>query len=52
MYEPALMAAGDVEAGLASTGLMVGSMALFIIGGIFIVVGLFVLLKRNSINRP
>ncbi len=41
-----------VVAGLAATALEVGSMALFVLGGIFVAVGLFTLLKRNSSNRP
>lgn len=41
-----------VVAGLAATALEVGSMVLFILGGIFVAVGLFTLLKRNSSNRP
>lgn len=37
---------------LASTGLAVGSWILLVLGGIFVVAGVFMLLKRNSSNRP
>lgn len=49
MYEAT---AAYVQASLASTSLVVGSMALLILGGIFTVAAVITLLKRNSINRP
>jgi len=37
---------------LAATGLAVGSQVLAVIGVVFVVVGLVMLLKRDSKNRP
>ena len=37
---------------LAATALSIGSLLLFIIGGIFVVFGVFVLMKPNSKDRP
>lgn len=39
-------------AGLAAAALEIGSIALGILGGIFVAAGLYTLLKRNSSNRP
>ena len=44
--------ASSVVAGIAAIALEIGSVALGILGGIFIVIGLYTLLKRNSSNRP
>lgn len=41
-----------IEAGLASAALAVSSSILLVLGGIFVLVGLFILLKRNSSHRP
>lgn len=46
------MVSGSAGASLASTGLAVGSIALLILGGIFTLVGVFVLLRKNSKDRP
>ena len=46
-----ILAAG-IAAGVAATGLAIGSTALVILGGIFVVIGIYTLLKRNSSNRP
>lgn len=51
MYEN-LIAGAVIVASLASTSLAVGSTALFILGGIFVLVGCFILLKPNSRDRP
>ncbi|MCC3294791.1 hypothetical protein LJ756_09160 [Arthrobacter sp. zg-Y411] len=39
-------------AGIAAAVLEIGSIVLFVLGGIFVAVGLFTLLKKNSSNRP
>lgn len=37
---------------LAATGLAVGSQVLLVVGLVFVVLGVFLLVRKNSKNRP
>lgn len=52
MYLLNLMAVLGTGTSVATATLAIGSMVLFILGGIFVVVGIVTLLKKNSSNRP
>lgn len=53
MYEYATdLIASGIEASLATTGLAIGTTMLFILGGIFVIAGVFILLRKNSVDRP
>ena len=46
------MSSGLTGGTLAATGLAAGSMILLVVGAVFLAVGVYMLLKKDSVHRP